>query len=104
MRQLRTLLLAVAAAVLSTAPAHADEITWTGAGDGTAFADPLNWNTMSVPGQFDTAIFNISFPLVTLGGSVENERLSVLQLGVGMLNLSGGSYSLLGSRLPSIEI
>ncbi|MEE9129891.1 MAG: hypothetical protein V3T84_07710, partial [Phycisphaerales bacterium] len=87
-----------------TGPAHADDITWTGAGDGTSFGDPLNWSPMDVPGQFDTAIFNISFPLVTLGGSVENERLSVLPLGDGTLNLIGGSYSLLGSGPPSIEI
>ena len=104
MRQRITLLLA-AAVVLSTGPAHADEITWTGAGDGTTFADPLNWNPMNAPGQFDTAIFNISFPLVTLGGSVENDRLSVLPLGGGTLNLNGNNYELFGFAGPSsIEV
>ena len=86
MRHLKSLLTVVA--VLSTGPAHAGDITWTGAGDGTSFGNPLNWSPISVPGQFDTAIFNNFFPLVSLGPSVENERLSVLQC-LGPIDGSG---------------
>ena len=102
MRQRITPLLAAAISVLITGPVHADDIEWTGGGDGTTFADPLNWNPMSAPGQFDTAIFNISFPLVTLGkSSVENDRLSVPPLGDGTLNLNGNNYELFGFTGPS---
>ena len=105
MRQLITLLLAAAAAVLITAPVHADNIEWTGDFD-TSFFNPLNWSPMNVPGQFDTAIFNISFPLVTFGNfSFENDRLSVPPLGDGTLNLNGNYYELFGFTGPaSIEV
>ena len=84
--------------------ALAADITWTGLRDGTSFGNSGNWSPMNVPGQSDTAIFNISFPLVTLGSSVENERLSVLPFGDGTLSLTGNSYSLLGFGPASIEV
>lgn len=48
-----TLLLLIPAAVL------AQEITWTGGGDGVSWSNPANWNENRVPGQEDDVIINL---------------------------------------------
>ena len=76
------LLIGVAGTALGLQSTHATDIAWTGSGDGVSFGDSLNWLPMSVPGLFDTAIFDIAFT-VTVGSSVQNQRLQVG--GVGMI-------------------
>jgi len=42
--------------------AFAADTTWTGGGDGTSWADPLNWDTGAVPGAGDDVIINSGTP------------------------------------------
>ena len=59
---------------MSFATARAAVVTWTGAGDGTSWSDPLNWSTSALPGPGDN---------VTIGPVAGNPTIQI----TGTLNL-----------------
>ncbi|MBI2930424.1 MAG: hypothetical protein HYY16_02130, partial [Planctomycetes bacterium] len=57
----------IAFALLPAVATAQTTITWTAAGDGTTWTDPLNWSPAQAPGALDTVVFSISSPPPTIG-------------------------------------
>ncbi|MHC4405979.1 MAG: hypothetical protein ACYTG0_40595, partial [Planctomycetota bacterium] len=81
---------------------HADDITWTGDGDGVSFGDPLNWSPPVVPDEFDAAFFGPVGGVVDFDISPVNQRV-VVNATVSF-ELLGQSYTLLGALPASVEV
>ncbi|WP_205679142.1 hypothetical protein, partial [Aquisphaera insulae] len=68
-------------------------VNWTGAGDGTSWLDPMNWDTRGLPGMSDDVIIDSSSdPTVNIGsGDVAIRSLSLR--GNDRLVLAGTSFA-----------
>ncbi|MGH7133668.1 MAG: GC-type dockerin domain-anchored protein [Phycisphaerales bacterium] len=79
----------------AAAPASAQTVTWTGAGDGVTWSLPANWSSSPlVPGSNDDVVIPAGFAGVTFssGGAVQVRTLSV----ASPLTISAQTLSVLG--------
>lgn len=92
----RFMLVALAALCLAGASTRADDLTWTGLGDGLTFSQASNWSPPRVPGPGDSCFVpaDAGAPLIQFSGTLTIHHLSTaraVQIGpCGTLTVSGG--------------